>query len=225
MHRCYNDNMFAISYLKRGGGSHAYATALVQAFFKWLLAMGIGLVAVKHLPGCLNIIADWLSRYQDFKGDWALAEPAWKVFQAWRAAAGLPPPNFEAFASQLNHRLDRWCSRWVEPGATAVDFFSYPGKEGDIFWVNPPFGLLLKTLLQIAIIKMPAYLVIPHWEEKPWWQPAWMYAEAYFQLPHNAFTSIRSGHQSGYHDPGYPIYVLAFNLSDALPGLSPPSRR
>ena len=222
----FNDNMFAISYLRRGGGSNPFATALVQAFFKWLLALGIELVAVKHLPGFLNIIADWLSRFQDIKGDWALAEPAWQVFQHWRASAGLPPPNFEAFASKLNHRLDRCrCSRWVEPGASAVDFFSYQGKEGDIFWVNPPFGLLLKTLLQIAVRKLPAFLVIPHWEEKPWWHAAWSYAEAYLRLPPNAFTTVRSGHASGYHDPGYPIYVLAYNLSAALPGLLPPAQR
>ena len=220
----FGDNMFAISYLKRGGGSNPFATALVQRFFQWLLEHRIELVAVKHIPGALNLIADWLSRFQDFKADWALSEPAWCLFQDWRSGLGLPPPNFEAFASNLNHRLDRWCSRWVEPGAAAVDFFSYHGNPGDILWTNPPFGLLLKTLLQIAVLKMPAYLVIPHWSEQPWWQPAWMYAQSYMRLPPNSFTSIRLGHQSGYHDPGYPIYVLAINLPNAgAAGLSPPN--
>ena len=219
----FGDNMFAISYLRRGGGANPYATALVQRFFQWLLEHRIELVAVKHIPGAINLIADWLSRFQDFKADWALSEPAWSLFNDWRSALGLPPPNFEAFASNLNHRLERWCSRWVEPGAAAVDFFTYHGRPGDILWANPPFGLLLKTLLQITVLEMPAYLVIPHWSEQPWWQPAWMYAQSYLRLPPNSFTSIKLGHQSGYHDPGYPIYVLALNLPHAGgQGLIPP---
>jgi len=218
------DNMFAVSYLKRGGGPNPYATAMVQLFFQWLIQEHIELVSVRHLAGSLNWVADWISRFQDYTGDWALSDEAWEVVQHWWQVSRLPPPNFEAFALALNHRLPRWCSRWVEPGAEVVDFFSYPGKPEDIMWINPPFGLMLRTLLQVAYRHLTAYLVMPHWPEKPWWLPAWKMASSYLQLPPAAFTTIRTAHTAGYRDPGYPIYVLAINMADCGDGgLEPPN--
>jgi len=219
----YNDNMFALSYLRRGGGPNPWATAMTQLFFQWLIQLDIELVKIGHIPGKLLWMPDFLSRFQDYTGDWALTPEVWLLVEDWWKVQHLPIPTIEGFASSINHHLPRWISRWVEPGAEAADFFAQTWQQDDLLWLNPPFGLLLKTLLHIACLKLSAYLVIPHWPDKPWWYPAWSLASTFMMLPPNAFTSIRKGHQAGYHDPGYHIYVLAINLPGTTAGLCPPA--
>ena len=218
----YNDNIFALSYLKRGGGPNPGATAMIQLFFQWLIQLDIELVKIGHIPGKLLWMPDFLSRFQDYSGDWALTPEVWLLVEDWWRTQHLPFPTIEGFASSLNHRLSRWVSRWVEPGAEAADFFAQTWQEDDRLWLNPPFGLLLKTLLHIACLKLSAYLVIPHWPDKSWWYPAWALASTYMTLPPNAFTTIKTGHQAGFHDPGYHIYVLAIRMPGTTAGVCPP---
>ena len=56
------DNTTVVSYINKQGGTHSLALLrLVVDLFMWLQAQDIVLRA-SHIPGCLNVIADRLSR-------------------------------------------------------------------------------------------------------------------------------------------------------------------
>ena len=218
------DNTFAVAYLRRGGGSNPWATAMVQRTFQLLILYDAELISVNHLPGWLNVGPDAISRLVNYRGDWALKEDVWQSVYQWIHAHQLLPPTAEVFASALNHHLDHWCSRFREPGATWVNAFSETWT-GEICWINPPFGMWMRTWFHVQAHAMRGYLVVPHWSEAPWWYLVWQEATHYFQLPPDAFTSVAKAHVEGYRDPGYPIYVVAIRVSDVVPGLSPPATR
>ena len=56
------DNSTAVSYINKQGGTRSYTLlCLVVELFMWLQAQNI-VVRARHIPGCLNVIADHLSR-------------------------------------------------------------------------------------------------------------------------------------------------------------------
>jgi len=206
------DNTFAVSYLKRGGGANPFATAMIQTLFRLFIAHAIELMVVSHLPGWLNVYPDAISRIVDFRSDWALKPEVLKQVYAWMATEALPLPTAEAFATALNHHLPRWCSRWMEPGGSWVNFFNH-AWQGEVLWCNPPFCLLMRTLIHLVLHHISAYLVVPHWgPEQAWWDPVWSMAVQQYELPPDAFTSVATGHKEGFHAPDYRISVLALML-------------
>jgi len=213
--RMRGDATFAISYLKRGGGRDPVATGLSQQFHHTLISRRIELTEVSHIPGYMNVGPDALSRFTDHTGDWALKAAVARRVHRWLISQQLPLPTAEGFASHLNHHLPRWCSRWWEPGATWVDFFSQTWS-GEVVWVNPPFVKLNETLHHILVHRISAYLVMPDRrldKDAPYYPLAWSMATHWLRLPPDAFTSVSTAHTMGYHDPGYDIYVLALPMS------------
>jgi len=213
--RMRGDATFAVSYLKRGGGRDPVATGLAQQLHHTLIARGIELTEVSHIPGCMNVGPDAISRFEDHAGDWALKARVVHRVHRWLLQHNLPLPTAEGFASALNHHLPRWCSRWREPGSTWVDFYSHHWA-GEVVWVNPPFVQLSQALHHLVVHSISAYLVLPDRRmdrDAPYYPLAWSLAHHWLRLPPDAFTSVSTAHTTGYHDPGYDIYVLALPLS------------
>jgi len=206
----FGDCMYAVSYLRRGGGSDPLPTAMVQKFFRLLLEYDAELLRVGHIPGHQNCIPDAVSRHVDFQGDWALHPSALHLVHMWMAKLALPAPTCEGFASALNHHHDRWCSRWIEPGSSWTNFYGHCWED-ECVWINPPFSLLRRTVHHIVLHRIHCYLIIPQRPSDvvaPWWDLAWRLQAAHMRLPPAAFTSVATGHTSGFHDPGYHIHLL-----------------
>ena len=55
------DNTSVVAYIIKHGGTHSYALlSLVVDLFLWLQTQD-NAIRARHIPGCLNIIADCLS--------------------------------------------------------------------------------------------------------------------------------------------------------------------
>ena len=202
------DNVTANSYIRRGGGRSPLITAVAQRFHDLLIAHGVDLVKVEHLPGLQNVIADDLSRYQDTRGDWSIKREVLQDVLAWMKQHDYPIFTIDAFASELNHVCDVYCSRWREPGSSFVNFFDSDfSSEEFILWCNPPFSLLGRVLLQWMRGHYRGYVVAPEWQEQPWWLPLMERSRDAFLLPPDSFTSVMTAHESGFHPPAYDIYV------------------
>ena len=203
------DNTFALAYMRRGGGSDPRVTALVQWVWDFLLAHDVEVLRFEHVPGEENVIPDGVSRWQDFAGDWRLKPAVWDEVRSWILRLGLPMPTLDAFASKLNHLLPSWCSRWHEPGGTFTDFFTAPINPREwVMWVNPPFSLMGRVLLHLKAVGGLCYVVAP-WKSplQDWWGPLQEASLAHYVLPADAFTSIATGHQQGFHGVDYNIVV------------------
>jgi len=169
--------------------------------------LDVELMGAAYLPGPLKVFGDALSRVQDAENDWALYPHVWELVFRWMKDAHLPWPTAEGFASELNHRLPRYCSRFLEPGATWTNFFSQHWR-GEVVWINPPFCLMLRTLLHIRRHNVAGYWVLPEWTEHQWWHEVQRLKKVEFLLPPNAFTSVLTAHTTGFRDPGYRIWVI-----------------
>ena len=89
------DNMTVVSFNKQGW-THSLTLLLVVDLFMWLQAQDIVLRA-RHIPGCLNVIADCLSRpNQPVSTEWSIhSDKFLTIFKFWGHVCQSPkyPPT------------------------------------------------------------------------------------------------------------------------------------
>ena len=110
------DNSTVVSYINKQGGTRSLTLLrLTVDLFLWLESQNI-IVRARHIPGCLNVIADHLSRpNQPIPTEWSLhPEIVERIFRVW----GTP---VDMFATLSNSHLPRFMSPIPEPRALAVD--------------------------------------------------------------------------------------------------------
>ena len=114
------DNSTVVSYINKQGGTRSPTLLrLAVDLFLWLESQGI-IVQARHIPGCLNVIADHLSRpNQPIPTEWSLHPEI--VSHIFRVCG---TPEVDMFATLSNSHLPRFMSPVPEPRALAVDALS-----------------------------------------------------------------------------------------------------
>ena len=103
--RIMSDNMTAISYVNKQGGSHSMALNDIAVQI-WLLCIeNMTHLSAAHIPGKHNILADVASREFQDAAEWML-EPS--IFQNIVNKWGMP--DIDLFASRLNHQIPTYVS-------------------------------------------------------------------------------------------------------------------
>ena len=95
------DNSTVVAYINKQGGTHSVEMcALLWKIMTWCHHYHITLKA-RHIPGCLNVMADLLSRSNQVQStEWSLHPQVFKqVCQKWFT------PHVDLFATHLNHKL------------------------------------------------------------------------------------------------------------------------
>ena len=118
----------------------------------------------RHIPGCLNVIADHLSRpNQPIPTEWSLHPVIVKrIFRFWGT------PEVDMFATLSNSHLPRFMSPVPEPRALAVDALSQDW-QGRSMYMFPPFPLLSKVVQKLRSTQVAeVILVAPWWPSQPW---------------------------------------------------------
>ena len=131
------DNLTVVSYINKQGGTRSTSLLrLTVELFLWLESQGI-IVRARHIPGCLNVIADHLSRpNQPIPTEWSLhPEIVKRIFRFWGT------PEVDMFATLSNSHLPRFMSPVPKPTAPAVDALSQDW-QGRSMYMFPPFPLL-----------------------------------------------------------------------------------
>ena len=80
-------------------------------------------------------------------------------------------PQYDAFANRENKRFDKhfrdaWTHKWDKK-----------------LWINPPFHLIQQVIHKIKQDKTQAILVVPLWDDKPWFQEMQDICVDYIELP------------------------------------------
>ena len=129
---------------QQAGGTHsAEMCALLWKVMTWCHHFHITLKA-RHIPGCLNVMADLLSRSNQVQStEWSLHPQVFKqICQKWFT------PHVDLFATHLNHKLPLYVSPIPDPRAWDIDALN-------INWTNltafayPPTALLHKVIQKI----------------------------------------------------------------------------
>ena len=118
------DNSTVVSYINKQGGTLSLTLLrLTVELLLWLEAQNI-IVRARHIPGCLNVIADHLSRpNQPIPTEWSLhPEIVRRIFRVWGT------PEVDMFATLSNSHLPRFMSPIPEPRALAVDVSGLSGE-------------------------------------------------------------------------------------------------
>ena len=159
-----SDNMTVVSFINHQGGTHSLSLCrLALDLWEWCLRRRIFLHAA-HIPGEENIVADFLSRGKYLPTEWVLNRAVFRTI--YRVFS--PPPEIDLFASALNFRLPKYCSRC--PGMLRrgkIDALSFPWT-GLRLYAFPPFSLLPRILDKLAQDEADLLLVAPFWPQRPW---------------------------------------------------------
>ena len=100
------DNSTVVAYINKQGGTHsAEMCALLWKIMTWCHHYHIILKA-RHIPGCLNVMADLLSRSNQVQStEWSLHPQVFQqICQKWLT------PHVDLFATHLNHKLPLYVS-------------------------------------------------------------------------------------------------------------------
>ena len=111
------DNSTVVAYINKQGGTHsAEMCALLWKLMTWCHHYHITLKA-RHIPGCLNVMADLLSRSNQVQStEWSLHPQVFKqICLKWFT------PHVDLFATHLNHKLPLYVSPIPDPQAWDID--------------------------------------------------------------------------------------------------------
>ena len=126
---------------KQQGGTHsAEMCALLWRIMTWCHHSHITLKA-RHIPGCLNVMADLLSRSNQVQStEWSLHPQVFKqIFQRWFT------PHTDLFATYLNHNLPLYVSPIPDPKAWHIDALNI-NWTGLTAYAHPPTALLHRVI-------------------------------------------------------------------------------
>ena len=119
-------NSTVVAYINKQGGTHsAEMCALLWKIMTWCHHYHITLKA-RHIPGCLNVMADLLSRSNQVQStEWSLHPQVFKqICQKWFT------PHVDLFATHLNHKLPLYVSPIPDPRAWDIDALNMDQPHG-----------------------------------------------------------------------------------------------
>ena len=137
------DNTTVAAYINKQGGTRSKAmNDLAAKIWRWCRSHQIFPIA-SYIPGQVNPLADFLSRGQCLPSEWTLNQEVFNHLNSIWA-----PLEIDLFATSLNHRLPRYCSRVRDREAVALNVFSlhWENLRGYAF---PPISLIPLILRKI----------------------------------------------------------------------------
>ena len=189
------DNSTVVAYInKQGGTPSAEMCALLWKIMTWCHHYHITLKA-RHIPECLNVMADLLSRSNQVQStEWSLHPQVFKqICQKWFT------PHVDLFATHLNHKLPLYVSPIPDPRAWDIDALN-------INWTNltayayPPTALLHKVIQKIRQCHCLIIVIAPGWPGMPWfWDLVQLSTEIPLQLPVST-TLLKQSHKLVFHN-------------------------
>ena len=135
------DNSTVVAYINKQGATHsAEMCALLWRIMTWCHHSHITLKA-RHIPGCLNVMADLLSRSNQVQStEWSLHPQVFKqIYQRWFT------PHVDLFATYLNHNLPLYLSPIPDPKAWDIDALNI-NWMGLTAYAYPPTALLHRVI-------------------------------------------------------------------------------
>ena len=120
-------------------------------------------LSISHIPGHLNEESDFGSRVLPSTTEWVLPQQTFdKLLQHFCAFS---PVIMDIFASRLNYKLKPFCSFGPDPECAHVDCFSMAWDSPYIYFANPPFSILTKTIQHVQQQNATIMLVFPFWPQ------------------------------------------------------------
>ena len=189
-----SDNSTVVAYINKQGGTHsAEMCALLWGIMTWCHHSQITLKA-RHIPGCLNVMADLLSRSNQVQStEWSLQPQVIKQISRKRFT-----PYVDLFATHLNHKLPLYVSPVPDPGAWDIDALNIDWM-GLTAYAYPPTALLYRVIQKIRQCYCLIILIAPGWPGMLWfWDLVQLSTDIPLQLPVST-TLLKQSHNYVFH--------------------------
>ncbi len=155
------DNMAVVSHINRQGGSRSRTLdRLAHCLLLWPQGKFLSLRAV-HVPGILNLVADFLSRQKLRPGEWMLNRQT--VTQIWNLFG---EAEVDLFASQESSQCPLWFSLSF-PTTLGIDAFAHPWPNVSLY-AFPPVKLIPTVLCRVKVSGARLLLIAPFWPSQTW---------------------------------------------------------
>ena len=155
-----SDNQAAVRIIEVGS-RHAHLQEQAMAIHEVCTRHSIK-IAAEWVPREKNQLADFYSKLVDMD-DWQV-EPS--IFQLLDEKWG--PHTLDCFASARTRQLERFCSRWWNPGCVAINAFSVDWSKERV-WLVPPLHLIADVIDMINASSCHGTLIVPGWCSAAWW--------------------------------------------------------
>ena len=191
---------------KQGGTNSAEMCALLWRIMTWCHHSHITLKA-RHIPGCLNVMADLLSTSNQVQStEWSLHPQVFKqICQRWFT------PHVDLFATYLNHKLPLYVSHSPYPKAWDIDALNI-NWTGLTAYAYPPTALLHRVIQKIRQCNCLIILIAPGWPGMPWfWDLVQLSTEIPLQLPVST-TLLKQSHNYVFHSNPQHLHLHAWCL-------------
>ena len=135
----------------------------MEAVSVYRLCLELGMrLTVEWIRKDENTSADQLSRLED-SYDYMLDPACFNYIDTFWG-----PHTIERFASLKTKQLERYCSRYRNPGWVATDGFSVSWSH-EVDWLFPPPYLEPHVLRYTSVGREYGTLVVPEWHSASWW--------------------------------------------------------
>ena len=143
------DNSTVVAYINKQGGTHsAEMCALLWKIMTWCHHYQIILKA-RHIPGCLNVMADLLSRSNQVQStEWSLHPLVFK-----QICQKCFTPHADIFATRLNHIDPLFVSPVPDQNAWDIDALNI-NWSGLTAYAYPPMAVLHRVIQKIQAIQL-----------------------------------------------------------------------
>ena len=199
------DNSTVVAYINKQGGTHsAEMCALLWKIMTWCHHYHITLKA-RHIPGCLNVMVDLLSRSNQVQStEWSLHPQVFKqICQRWFT------PHVDLFATHLNHKLPLYVSPVPDPKAWDINALNINWTSLTAY-AYPPTALLYKEIQKINHCLI--IVIAPGWPGMPWfWYLLQLSTEIPLQLPVST-TLLKQSHRYVFHNNPQQVNLHAWCL-------------
>ena len=138
------DNSTVVAYINKQGGTHsAEMCALLWKILTWCHRYQITLKA-RHIPGCLNVMADMLSKSNQVQSaEWSLHPQVFKqICLKWFT------PQVDLFDTRLNHKVPLYVSPVPDQNAWDIDALNI-NWSGLTAYAYPPTALLHRVIQKV----------------------------------------------------------------------------
>lgn len=156
----HTDNQNVVHIVSKGSSKPDLQKVAIE-IYEFVIRNNI-LLHVEWVPREMNKDADSGSKNIDVD-DWAISPD---VFQLLNNKWG--PYSIDRFASFENKKLDRFNSRWFQPGTENVNALSL-SWEDENNWLVPPICLLSATIHHLVLSKAYGTLLVPKWPSAKFW--------------------------------------------------------
>lgn len=196
------DNTAAVRAIQKTAARAPEINRILKVMMPWLWRLEVRF-EIAHIAGKDNTLPDELSRVVD--------EEDWMLMEKWFKRAQLQfrvKVTVDRFASDRNHLVARFNTRWACPGAEAVNAFTQFWQK-EVNWANPPFSMIHRVLRHVRAQGAETLIVVPVWPQCEWyWELADM-ADDVVVLPEGEplFVSGRSGSEEPAPPPKWRVLI------------------